>query len=104
MAPETVSGIVGRRCDIWSVGCVLIEMLTANHPWAAHPKASSWSIAEALQYILASNEIPPLPAVTGDNTGAEEKLESFLMQCLKREHKERPYADELLRHPFLSSS
>ena len=36
MAPEMVAGTIGRRCDIWSAGCVLIEMLTAAHPWAAH--------------------------------------------------------------------
>ena len=34
MAPETLRGEnYGRSCDIWSVGCVVIEMLTCKPPW-----------------------------------------------------------------------
>jgi len=34
MAPECLNAQpVGRRSDIWSLGCTLIELATANHPW-----------------------------------------------------------------------
>jgi mitogen-activated protein kinase kinase kinase len=35
MAPEVVkqSGHT-RKADIWSVGCLVVEMLTGEHPWA----------------------------------------------------------------------
>ena len=26
-------GGYGRKCDIWSIGCVIIQMATAKLPW-----------------------------------------------------------------------
>ena len=34
MAPECFAHKpVGRRSDIWSLGCTLIELASARHPW-----------------------------------------------------------------------
>ena len=33
MAPETHSNKFGKKSDIWSVGCLVIEMLTGQNPW-----------------------------------------------------------------------
>jgi len=34
MAPELLfQKKHGRRIDIWSLGCVIIEMATGQHPW-----------------------------------------------------------------------
>ena len=43
MAPEVVRGGssddssqpmgYGRKCDVWSIGCVIIQMATAKPPW-----------------------------------------------------------------------
>jgi serine/threonine protein kinase len=35
MAPEVVRGEkgYGRKCDVWSIGCILIQMATAKLPW-----------------------------------------------------------------------
>ena len=35
MAPEVVNQpTYTEKADIWSVGCVVVEMLTGEHPWA----------------------------------------------------------------------
>lgn len=35
MAPEVVKQTsYTRKADIWSVGCLVVEMLTGQHPWA----------------------------------------------------------------------
>lgn len=36
MAPETANGqdLVSTKCDIWSLGCTVIELITGNPPYA----------------------------------------------------------------------
>ena len=35
MAPEVVKQTGHtKKADIWSVGCLVVEMLTGEHPWA----------------------------------------------------------------------
>jgi len=68
------SGIcpAGRKADIWSLGCTVIEMLTAKHPWP--------DIGNQWCAILAINQTqtgPPRPA--GLSTAAND----FLDQCFK---------------------
>lgn len=95
MAPEMVIGTAGRRSDIWSAGCVVIEMLTARPPWTQNREAKKWSLPQALQHIVESNETPPVPP------NIDRKCGDFLEQCLVREHRKRPYAHKLLAHDFL---
>jgi serine/threonine protein kinase len=92
MAPEVMkqSGY-GRKADIWSVACVVLEMLTAKPPW---PEVDNQ--INLMMKIAIYNETPGIPSsVSGD-------CRDFLMNCLQKEPKNRPAAKDLLLHKFLS--
>uniref|UniRef100_A0A061REG8 Mitogen-activated protein kinase kinase kinase n=1 Tax=Tetraselmis sp. GSL018 TaxID=582737 RepID=A0A061REG8_9CHLO len=91
MAPEVIKGTgYGRRADIWSVGCTVLEMLTATHPWP--DLDNHWS---AMFHIAKAKSGPPIPKnVSG-------LCREFLESCLQVEAHRRPTATELLQHPFV---
>jgi serine/threonine protein kinase len=92
MAPEVMcqSGY-GRKADIWSLGCVLIEMITAEAPWGAFDNCLA-----AMARIAMSEETPPMPS-TLSALG-----QSFVVACTKRAPQERPDAVDLLKHDFVA--
>uniref|UniRef100_A0A7S1SGF6 Protein kinase domain-containing protein n=1 Tax=Tetraselmis chuii TaxID=63592 RepID=A0A7S1SGF6_9CHLO len=92
MAPEVIKGTgYGRRADIWSVGCTVLEMLTGMHPW---PNLDNhWS---AMFHIAKAKHGPPLP----DNVSPV--CRDFLQCCFQVDARLRPTATELLQHPYVS--
>ncbi|XP_043104450.1 mitogen-activated protein kinase kinase kinase 19-like [Puntigrus tetrazona] len=92
MAPEVISETGhGRKSDIWSIGCTVYEMATGKPPLAHMNKMA------ALFYIGAQKGL--MPSLTDDfSTHAK----GFVKACLTRDPKQRPSAEELLRHPFIS--
>ena len=58
MAPEVVrSEGYGFAADIWSVGCMAIEMLCGVPPWSQYKKEAY----EVLKLIKYANEGPLIP-------------------------------------------
>jgi mitogen-activated protein kinase kinase kinase len=52
MAPEVVKQTTySSKADIWSVGCLVIEMLTGQHPF---PESSQMQAIFKVNYILSS--------------------------------------------------
>lgn len=96
MAPEVMKYKAGRRSDIWSLGCTVIEMITAEPPWGKL-RAEKLTVIETLKRIVQGEETPELP----------EKIPSdcrnFLEHALMRDHTKRPYASQLLKHRFVAS-
>ncbi|EFJ10054.1 hypothetical protein SELMODRAFT_128824, partial [Selaginella moellendorffii] len=85
MAPEVIKGDgYGRRADIWSVGCTVIEMLTATHPWPGID--NTWT---AIFHIAKASSGPPVPA------DASECAKDFLQQCFNLEARSRPTASQV---------
>ncbi len=88
MAPEVVCQTkYGKKADIWSLGCTLIEMTTGLPPWGKLENHM-----EALLKIGKSEENPEIPS------NLDESLIDFLKLCFIRNPKERPSVKELKNH------
>uniref|UniRef100_A0A8C5BB64 Protein kinase domain-containing protein n=1 Tax=Gadus morhua TaxID=8049 RepID=A0A8C5BB64_GADMO len=93
MAPEVITRAKGeghgRAADIWSLGCVLIEMVTGKRPW--HEYEHNFQI----MYKVGMGHKPPIP----EKLSTEGK--DFLGHCLESEPRRRWTANMLLDHPFV---
>lgn len=89
MSPEVISGEgYGRKADIWSIGCTVVEMLTQRPPWAEYEAMA------AIFKIATQPTNPSLPPHVSDHS------RDFLKQIFV-ESKHRPAAEDLLRHTFV---
>ncbi|XP_060097860.1 mitogen-activated protein kinase kinase kinase 4 isoform X1 [Heteronotia binoei] len=93
MAPEVITRAKGeghgRAADIWSLGCVVIEMVTGKRPW--HEYEHNFQI----MYRVGMGHKPPIP----ERISPEGK--DFLSHCLESDPKMRWTASQLLDHSFV---
>jgi eukaryotic-like serine/threonine-protein kinase len=80
MAPEQMlGGIVGPRCDIYTLGVVMYEMITGRLPFA-----DATSPTHLLAMLLTT-----APAPLGARTPVPPALDQIVMRCLEREQQSR---------------
>ncbi|XP_046690034.1 mitogen-activated protein kinase kinase kinase 22 [Silurus meridionalis] len=92
MSPEVINGEgYGRKADVWSVACTVVEMLTQKPPWAEYEAMA------AIFKIATQPTKPNLPE------GVSDACRDFLRQVFVEE-KWRPTAEVLLSHPFVQGS
>ncbi|KAH1224345.1 MAP3K epsilon protein kinase 1 [Glycine max] len=76
--------------DIWSVGCTVIELLTCVPPYYdLQPMPALFRIVQ--------DEHPPIP----DSLSPD--ITDFLLQCFKKDARQRPDAKTLLSHPWIQN-
>ena len=90
-APEVYQKKYGVKCDIYSFGISMIEMITGEKPYK-ECKGQILSVCEKV-----NNKILP----ESFNKINNEKVKEFILKCLKPEN-ERPSAAELLEDEFLN--
>ncbi|TQN67321.1 Protein kinase byr2 [Colletotrichum shisoi] len=91
MAPEVVKQTsYTRKADIWSLGCLVVEMMTGTHPY---PDCSQ---LQAIFKIGGGKAAPTIP------DHASDEAKTFLAQTFEMDHNLRPSADELMLSPFLT--
>ncbi|KAI9574235.1 Pkinase-domain-containing protein [Boletus coccyginus] len=89
MAPEVVQQKAHTSAaDIWSVGCLVVEMLTGEHPWAQLTQ---------MQAIFKIGQSAK-PAIPSDISS---EAADFLTKTFELDHAARPGAGELLQHGWL---
>ncbi|KAK2784535.1 Suppressor of Sensor Kinase (SLN1) [Onygenales sp. PD_12] len=99
MSPELVRGEVGQTSgrhgcmDIWSLGCVILEMATGGRPWSGVD--NEW----AIMYKIAQGNQPALP--TPDQLSPMGI--DFIKLCFEIDPVKRPSATELLQHEWIVS-
>ncbi|AMD18892.1 HBL010Cp [Eremothecium sinecaudum] len=92
MAPEVVKQVVTtEKADIWSVGCVIVEMFTGKHPFP------DFSQMQAI-FKIGTNTIPELPSWASCDAKA------FLLKTFELDYKKRPSSVELLQHEWLDTT
>lgn len=94
MAPEVIMQTGhGRKADIWSVGCTVLQLLTGQPPW----KELKFDTSAALLFHIAHAKKPPtIPE------SLSEHARSFLANCFQMDPTMRSSAADLLDHPFFN--
>ncbi|KXS96668.1 hypothetical protein AC578_4391 [Pseudocercospora eumusae] len=90
--PTMSSQGYSAKVDIWSLGCVVLEMFAGRRPWSKEEAIG------AIYKLGSLNQAPPIPDDVSTVVGPAAL--SFMYDCFTIDPGERPTADTLLRAPF----
>lgn len=129
MAPEVIAceqqldQSYDSRCDVWSIGITAIELaegdppLSDIHPMRAlfqiprnpprkpnlsHLNFDIFNITLSSQLLLISLLFVVFLAHLAKRELRSMELGSFISECLVKDMEKRPFAKQLIRHPFLA--
>lgn len=93
MAPEVIrsQGMgYSAKVDIWSLGCVVLEMFAGKRPWSREEAVG------AIFKLGSLNQAPPIPDDVQQNASVDGL--NFMYDCFQVNPSDRPTADTLLHH------
>jgi len=91
MAPEVVKQTsYTHKADIWSLGCLCVEMFTGEHPWAQLTQMQAI-------FKIGSSAKPTIPS------DVSSEADEFMQKTFNLDYQARPGASELLAHPWITS-
>ncbi|KDR67734.1 hypothetical protein GALMADRAFT_258023 [Galerina marginata CBS 339.88] len=93
MPPEFISAqkVYSYKMDIWSMGCVVLEMWLATRPWVGD------DIVAVMFKLYRSKQAPPIP----EGVVLSEEADDFRRKCFAINPDERPSAADLRQHPYV---
>ncbi|KAL4810540.1 hypothetical protein BDV18DRAFT_131234 [Aspergillus unguis] len=95
MAPEVIQSQgqgYSAKVDIWSLGCVVLEMFAGRRPWSKEEAIG------AIYKLGSLSQAPPIPDDVSMNVTPAAL--AFMWDCFTVDTSERPTAQTLLTHPF----
>ncbi|KAL3475034.1 hypothetical protein BJX99DRAFT_166943 [Aspergillus californicus] len=95
MAPEVIQSQgqgYSAKVDIWSLGCVVLEMFAGRRPWSKEEAVG------AIYKLGSLSQAPPIPEDVSMNVSPAAL--AFMWDCFTVDTFERPTAETLLTHPF----
>ncbi|KAJ3123876.1 hypothetical protein HK098_001576 [Nowakowskiella sp. JEL0407] len=88
MAPEVIQQRgYSAKIDIWSLGCLVLEMITGGLPWQRFNETQA-------MWRLGGKNAPPIPETASD------MAKDFLKSCFTIDPESRPTATQLLEHAY----
>ncbi|XP_061371466.1 mitogen-activated protein kinase kinase kinase 20-like [Gastrolobium bilobum] len=107
MSPESVKGQIETSLDIWSLGSIVIEMITGLNVWRNPPTSKEMiPTKNEMMYKLVQLSVRPsivLKEAPKIPSGVSEDCRDFLSKCFIKNPSQRWIASKLLHHPFLFS-
>ncbi|KAK7064298.1 MAP kinase [Favolaschia claudopus] len=97
MAPEVINTQkkgYSFKIDIWSIGCVVLEMWAGTRPWGVD------EVVAVMFKLFQSKLPPPVP----EGLELTPLADDFRTKCFAINPEERPSAAELRKHPYLTLS
>ncbi|KAK7041456.1 hypothetical protein VNI00_009322 [Paramarasmius palmivorus] len=80
------------KADIWSLGCIVLEMLSGTRPWAQHEDF------DVTLKLLRERDTPPIPS----DVVLSELADAFIKWCFAIDPQARPTAEMLREHHYLT--
>lgn len=74
--------------DIWSLGCLVIELIQGNPPYFHLPGLTAC-------FRMVQDEHPPIP------DDISEEVTDFLKKCFNKDINKRATAIQLMKHPWI---
>eukprot|EP01064_Diplonema_japonicum_P028656 TRINITY_DN4445_c2_g1_i1.p1 TRINITY_DN4445_c2_g1~~TRINITY_DN4445_c2_g1_i1.p1 ORF type:complete len:1181 (+),score=196.53 TRINITY_DN4445_c2_g1_i1:60-3545(+) len=98
MSPEVLEGAPpATACDIWALGCLLMELTTNKSPFA-HAGESPWLVVKYISGLKIDDNVDVGKHAYGG------RVMLFLRDCLCVDPARRPNCDELLQSPLIQGT